>query len=139
MEHLDTTVLHHELRGQKSLVFDRNVSQLLDFISQRQNPFAVTTINVSLHNIVTHQMVPTELKARLLQALEIGEKVYQGYRNERFVLKTVKLSGTISKVKLPRFETQATTGQYPKNKPKKTIITAKQVAATLRTVEIAKQ
>ncbi len=100
MAHLDATVLLHELRGRKALVFDKNVSRLLDFISQRQNPFAVTTINVSLHNIVTHQMVATEVKARLLSAFEIGEKIYQGYRNERFVLKTVKLSGTIYKVKL---------------------------------------
>ncbi|MES9884561.1 MAG: hypothetical protein ABW185_27265 [Sedimenticola sp.] len=139
MAHLDATVLHHELRGRKALVFDKNVSRLLDFISQRQNPFAVTTINVSLHNIVTHQMVATEVKARLLSAFEIGEKIYQGYRNERFVLKTVKLSGTISKVKLPRFDTQAAAGQYPTGKPKKPVITTKQLAASVRTVEIAKQ
>ncbi len=63
--HLDATVLHHELRGRKALVFDKNVSRLLDFISQRQNPFAVTTLNVSLDNIVTHQMVAIEVKAML--------------------------------------------------------------------------
>jgi hypothetical protein len=53
--------------------------------------------------------------------------------------KTVKLSGTISKVKLPRFDTQPADGNYPTSKPNKPAITTKQIAATLRTVEIAQQ
>jgi hypothetical protein len=85
--HLDSTVLHHELRGRKALVFDNNVSRLLNFVILRQNPFVVTAIHVPLHNIVTHQIVAAEVKARLLKALEIGEKIYHGYRAERFVLK----------------------------------------------------
>lgn len=138
MARLDATVLHHELHGRKALVFDENVSRLFDFILQRKNPYVVT-MNVPLHNVVTNQMVTTEVKTRLLNALENGEKIYQGYRNERFVLKTVKLSGTITKVKLPRFDTQTDPGKYPTSKPSKAIISAKQVGTTVRTVEIAKQ
>jgi hypothetical protein len=106
-KHLDTKVLHHKLCGQKTLAFDKNVAQLLDFILQHQNPLSVTTVNVSLYNILTHEMVSTNLQAWLLQGLEISEKIYLEHQNERFVQSTVKLSGTISKVMLPRFDTQA--------------------------------
>jgi hypothetical protein len=46
-------------------------------------------------------------------------------------------SSTISKVKLPCFDTQASAEQY--SKPKKTTISAKRFVATLHTIEIAKQ
>jgi hypothetical protein len=71
------------------------------------------------------KLVSTNLQSWLLQGLEINEKIYQEYQNERFVQTTVKLSGTISKVTLPRFNTQATAGQYTNNEPKKTIISSK--------------
>ena len=139
MSHLDATAVHHELRGGKALLFDNNVRRLFDFLLARQNPFSVTAVHVPLHNLVTNEIVASKIAARLLTALESGEKVYQEYRKERFVQKRVKLSGTISKMSLPYFNTQSCMDTKSAAKPIKATITAKHVANAVHDVDIAKE
>ena len=58
-------------------------------------------VAVPLHNIVTKEVVDPTIQAQLLNALEYGEQEYQAYREERFIIKSKKLSATISKISLP--------------------------------------
>ena len=137
MKHLEATNVHHELGGPKSIIFYINVARLFDFLQSRHNPFVIASLNVPLHNIVTQQMVATEVTCRLLKAFETGERLYREFRNERFKAKTFKLSATISKISLPRFAIHVTGDKYLIHKPlKKHATNLKQVAAAQHIVEI---
>ena len=137
MKHLKATYVHHELGGRKSIIFYINVARLFDFLQSRHNPFVIASLNVPLHNIVTQQMVATEVTCMLLKAFETGERLYRGFRNERFKAKTFKLSATISKMNLPRFAIHVTGDKYLIHKPlKKHATNLKQVAAAQHIVEI---
>ena len=72
MNHLDTCI-QHELLGRKASNVNSNVSRLLDYVNERQNPFIVTASNVRLHNILTKQVVNDTVKERLLHVHENGE------------------------------------------------------------------
>ena len=140
MKHLEATNVHHDLGGRKSIIFDTNVARLFDFLQSRHNRFVITSLNVPLHNIVTQQMVATEVTYRLLKAFKTGERLYQEFRNERFKAKTVKLSATISKISLPRFDIHVTGDKFLIHKPlQKHATNLKQVTAAQHIVEIAKE
>ena len=139
MKHLEATSVHHKLGGRKAMLFYTNVARLFNFLQSRHNEFVITSLNVPLHNIVT-QMVATEVTCRFLKAFETGERLYQEFRNERFKTKTVKLSATIYKISLPRFDIHVTGDKFLIHKPLKTHATnLKQVAAAQHIVEIAKE
>ena len=85
-------------------------------------------------------MVVSEVTCRLLKAFETGERLYREFRNERFKAKTFKLSTTISKISLPRFDIHVTGDKFLIHKPlKKHATYLKQVAAAQHIVEIAKE
>ena len=102
MDHLETTI-QHDSSGRNGLVFDRNVALLLDFVKARENPSIIQQPTVPLYNFVTKQLVSDTTMMRLLNALEHGEAAYKAFRDERYVLKSKKLSVTISKLNLPSF------------------------------------
>ncbi len=133
MDHLETTV-QHELIGRKGLIFDQNVVRLLDFVKARGNPFCSLIPHVSLHNLVTKSLVPDNIKVRILKALEHGEEAYQLMRNERYKEKQKKLSVTISKVKLPTFNSKCEATSAPHMKA---VVTSKDIAMAERDIEVA--
>lgn len=50
--------LQHALSTTRCLTFNQNVSKLLDFVLERQNPYSVTVnVPVPLHNLLTKQAV----------------------------------------------------------------------------------
>ena len=140
MKHFEATNAPNELGGRKSIIFDTNVARLFDFLQSRHNPFVIASLNVPLHNIVTQQMVVSEVTCRLLKAFETGERLYREFRNERFKAKTFKLSATISKINLPRFDIHVTGDKFLIHKSlKKHATNLKQVAAAQHILEIAKE
>ena len=52
MDHSENTI-HHELRGNKGMIYNSNVMKLLDFVRARANPFIITAPCTKLHNLVT--------------------------------------------------------------------------------------
>jgi len=96
------------------------------------------TVNVPvpLHNLLTKLSVDRQVAARLLKYLENGERVYRSYRREMLVEKTKKMSTTIAKRKLPRFNDQ------PQHTPaiilkEKKDLSSKDMAEAQRNMDIA--
>ncbi|MES9880567.1 MAG: hypothetical protein ABW185_06755 [Sedimenticola sp.] len=127
--------MHHELRGNKAVAFDGNVSRLLDFMQARANPFIITAPGIRLHNFVTEQVVNAEITNRLLKVFENGENAYNQYRRERFILKTKKLAVTIPKRNLPKFDSVMDS----KTSTTACTTTPKVLAAAQRDIEIARE
>ena len=115
---------------------------MLDFMKARKNPFDIT-MKIPLHNFVTGVAIDEVVKARLLGALKNGEKGYHAFRNERFVLKTSKLSNTISKVNLPHFGAHYDMRSSKQNDApvslKTGTISWKHLAAAQREIDIVKE
>ena len=132
MNHRETS-MHHELRGNKSVIYNNNMLKLLDFVRERANPFIITVPGIQHHNLVTMQLVTDEIKSRLLTVFENGEHFYHQYRQERFILKTKKLAVTIPRRNLPRFDTITETKSSASR-----ITTLKVLAAAQRDLEIAR-
>lgn len=131
--------LQHALSKTRRVTFNQNVAKLLDFVLERQNPYSVTVnASVPLHNILTKLAVDRMVAERLLKCQENGERVYRSYRQERLIEKTKKISATISKFKLPKFDDQ------PQKTPAtilkdKNSISSKDVAEAQRSMDIAKE
>ena len=80
--------LRHALNTPRRVTFNNNVSKLLDFVKERQNPYAVTVnVPVPLHNLLTKLAVDRRVTTRLLHFHKNGEHAYRLYRQERFVEK----------------------------------------------------
>lgn len=136
MKHTDCHI-QHAISPTRRLKFNENVEKLLNFVLERQNPYAVTTSGpVPLHNLLTKLAVDSQVKTRLLNCLENGEKTYRSYRQERFVDKMKKISAIIPKSKLPRF---TDVSQKAPAAVEKNDITPKDVAAAQRNMDIAKE
>ena len=137
MDHLETSI-HHELVGRKGLIFDQNVARLLDYVKARENPFIIQKPGVPLHNFVTKQIVNETIKERLLKVLENGEAAYHNFRRERYVIQSKKLSCTISKVKLPAFDSQGTNNKSMTDADtSKANVSTKDISCAQREAEIA--
>ena len=110
MDHSESAAVHHDLIGRKAEHLNRNVARLLDFVCNRGNPFIIQAPGIKLHNFVTKQLADEEVSARLLQALENGNRCYKEFRKERFLEKTKKLSATITKRNLPCLDYKSSSG-----------------------------
>jgi hypothetical protein len=131
--------LQHALSTTRQITFNRNVSKLLDFVLQRQNPYSVTVnVPVPLHNLLTKLAVDRKVAARLLKFHENGERLYRSYRRERLVEKIKKISTTISKSKLPRFTDQSQKTPLTIETEKKDI-SSKDMAEAQRNMDIARE
>ena len=61
---------------------------------------------MKLHNILTQEVKPDDIRSQLLSVMEIGTKAYETLRKERFVeksLKSVRFSSTIHQTNLKTF------------------------------------
>ena len=130
--------LQHTLSPMHCLTLNPNVSKLLDFMLQWQNPNIITVnVPVPLHNALTKQAVDWEVAVCLLNCLKNGERVYRAYRYERQVIKE-NINATISKWNIPKFTDR------PQKTPatimiKQKEVTAKYVAEAHRNIAIAKE
>ena len=135
MDHSESAKIHHDLIGQKAEHLNKNVARLLDFVSNKGNPFIIEVPGVKLHNFVTKQVADEEVSMRLLQALENGDHYYKQFRNERFLMKTKKLSATISKRNMPQLDYKS-----PSKTPVSNVAISQNVIATAqRHIDIMKE
>ena len=58
---------------------------------------------MKLHNILTQEVMPDDIRSQLLSVMEIGTKAYETLRKERFVEKSVRFSSTIHRTNLKTF------------------------------------
>ena len=96
MEH-HKTIIYQELRSITVVIFDANVSRLLDFVRAVANPFIIKASGVRLHNFATGHLI----NAEIMDVFENGEKI----QTRELVLKTKKLAVTIHRCNLPKCDT----------------------------------
>ena len=96
MEH-HKTIMYQELRSIKAVIFDANVSRLLDFVRALANPFIIKASGVRLHNFATERLINDEI----MDVFENGEKI----QTRELVLKKKKLAVTIHRCNLPKCDT----------------------------------
>ena len=60
-----------ELKGNKAVTFDANISSFLDFVRALANPFIIKASGVRLHTFVTEDFFNEEI----MNVFENGEKV----------------------------------------------------------------
>lgn len=73
MDHLETSIQHERRVG---LIFDRNVSRLLDTVKAREIPFIVQVLKVPLYSLLTKQTGNDTIKIKLPKTSETGEAAY---------------------------------------------------------------
>ena len=104
----DISYPHHEFKGNNATMIHKRLASLLEFIRDKGNPYITQAPGIRLHSIITKQLTVEEVKVRLLQIQENGDKVVQEFRKERLIDKTHKLSVTISKRNLPYMDFKPT-------------------------------
>lgn len=134
MKHSESTRVHHELTGSRAQKLNENVSKLLDFLRDRGNPYIINVPLIKLHHTVTKQLVFDEVAVRLLQMQKKGDELVRAFRIERFVEKTKKLSSTISKRRLPQFDSKPDTEANVSS-----VATSKSIALAHRNIEIVRE
>ena len=95
--------LHHKLAGGISKQLSESMNKVTEFITERGNPYETLT-PTPLHNITGGLVVSKPHSKRLLNYFEDGKQRYKVFREERYVNKSKKLSDTIAKVNLPKFD-----------------------------------
>ena len=69
MDHSENTI-HHELRGNKGIIYNSNVKKLPDFVRALANPFIITAPCPKLHSLVTKHVVTDKITSRLLNVFK---------------------------------------------------------------------
>ena len=73
------------------------------FITQRNNPYLMQTSS-TLHHFTTGLCIPSGAAQKMLNFLQHGKEEYCMFRNEGFITREKKLSDTIKKINLPKFQ-----------------------------------
>ena len=89
--------MNQELRSIKAVIFDANISRLLDFVRAAANPFIVKASGVRLHNFAIGHLI----NDKIMDVFVNGEKI----QTRELVLKTKKLAVTIHRCNLPKCDT----------------------------------
>ena len=84
------------LIGNVSKQFDEAVEKVTNSIPIRRNPFPTKTTD-TLHNVTSRQLALPDVCQKLLSSFEHVQEGYIGFREQRLVTKSIKLSGTIKK------------------------------------------
>ena len=82
---------------------EKKVQAIIATIERNENPFQFVPGQVKLHNILTQEVMPDDIRSQLLSVIEIGTKAYETLRKERFVEKSVRFSSTIHRTNLKTF------------------------------------
>ena len=106
----DEYSLHHEFSKSITEADETCVSQIIEYIRERFNPFE-TEEESGIVNIVAKTQVSTESSDFLTQCLEMGEATYREFYQSWLVLveKTEKLFDTIPKTRKAHKPEKATT------------------------------
>ena len=97
MVHLETHI-QHSLHGSEGAKFHKNVLRVLDIVNAKGNPFEISSVIIPLHNLMTKTVVDDKCRNGTLKVLQIGEKKYLPFRNERYVERSKKITAKISKI-----------------------------------------
>ena len=95
--------IRHELSGNITKEISDHTLSTVEFILARGNPYQ-TIASTALHNFTSAQKAPKESTGKILNFFEDGKQRYEKFRNERLVEKSNKLSHTITKRNMPKFE-----------------------------------
>ena len=151
-EMLAITNLHRELAGigsssyelQVNRAFSKaatefeeaNIQHILNTIVKNENPFITPSKEKRLHNILTKEIMPENIREQLLNVERIGSVAYNKLRRERYIDKAVRLSNTIHRTNLKTF-----TAVHKDTVPSKgnTKCNKREDAGMKRTLEIAKE
>ena len=90
-----------------------------------------------LHHSITAQLVTPKYSVRLLSFMENSKSGYLEFRKERFKEKSKKLSDTITKIKLPSFQSDATMNLSGKKSTQ--VSEVKDITKAQRLTDIAKR
>ena len=82
---------------------EKKVQAVIATIERYENPFQFIPGQVKLHNILTQEVMPDDIRIQLLLVMKIGTKAYETLRKERFVKKSVRFSSTIHRTNLKTF------------------------------------
>ena len=82
---------------------EKKVQAIIATIERNENPFQFVPWQVKLHNILTQEVMPDDIRSQLLSGMETGTKAYEALRKERFVEKSVRVSSTIHRTNLKTF------------------------------------
>ena len=96
LDYDDEYTLHHEFSRLITDADDNSVNQVIDYVSQRRNPFKTGT-NVTIENIATGTKVEKTTSDFLINCIDIGEVAYRDFHKSRLELKTSGLFDTIPK------------------------------------------
>ena len=81
----DISYPHHEFKGNNATMIHKRLASLLEFIRDKGNPYITQAPGIRLHSIITKQLTVEEVKVRLLQIQENGNKVVQEFHKERLI------------------------------------------------------
>ena len=127
--------VNHEFSDAETKARESNVRDMMEYIELYENPFQITEgTEKHLHNIISQEVMPSEVRESLLSVESKGSQLYNSFRKERFTKRTKKLSDTIHRNNIKTFQTIKSV------KPSVTAIKKKKIneaAAGHRVLEIA--
>ena len=100
-------LVHHELAGNFSKIYNEHVYSVLQFLESRGNPYT-TSCNTNLFNFVTDAVILRSTAERLVSLYDHGKQAYIQFRTDRFIQRTSDLSLPIKKACLPSFSSTKT-------------------------------
>ena len=112
---------------------EQKVQAIIATIEKNENPFQLVPGQVKLHNILTQEVVPDDIRSQLLSVTEIGTKAYETLRKECFVEKSVRFSSTIQ----TNLKTFLSIRNHEKENKGKSSGTKKEDAQIRRSTEVA--
>ena len=132
MANTHETYSHHQSSQATTDRNERHIHAITKFIEEKGSPLAACS-SPTLHNFVTKEMMPEDIRKDMLNAVEKGKEKYLAFRRERFIEKSARISSTIHHANLKPMKSIRT-------KPQKTIkTTLKAMNIAARNIEIARE
>ena len=122
---------HHELSQSTTDRKECHVQAMMKFIEEKGSPMSPDACQ-TLHNFVTKELMPTDIRDDILNALTKGEQKYLTLRNERFSEKTTRISNSIHRTNLKSMSSVRSKGQKTVKK------VVKKINIVGKTLEIAR-
>ena len=124
--------IHHEYSNASIQNSESAVNKIVHFIVSKEiNPFQSS--KQQLCNLVTEQLVHSDVTKELLSIFGKGLELYNVFRDERFIEKSKPLSAVISRNNLPHFKT------FPKSENTKSVKKNFSIRETQRIVALANE
>ena len=119
---------HHESSQTTTDHKEGQIQAVMKFIEEKGSPLSPDACE-TLQNFVTKELMPSDIRDDILNALQRGEQKYLLLRSSRFSEKTTRISASIHRTNLKTMTSARSTRQNPDKK-------AKQINIVGRTVEI---